>query len=113
MGSPRGESVAILTYQSMLALLPLGKSTSGSHGVECCHPPLDTPPELCISFPALVALALSKFLAEHVTGQFRFLVLVASGWKEAAWFPTILDVLKDISLECPIVKDLIIDVVVD
>ena len=37
---------------------------------------------------ALVPLVLPKFLIEHVTSQFRLLILVATCWMEAARFPT-------------------------
>ena len=56
--------------------------------------------------PALVPLVLSKFLAEHVTGQLRHLLL------EAPWLPTTLNMLADIPQQCPIIKDLIMDVLV-
>ena len=60
--------------------------------------------------PALVPLVLSKFLAEHVKGQLRLLILVAPCWIEAPWLPTVLSMLADISQWCPIIKDLIMDV---
>ena len=45
-----GGSVNILMYQSMLAILHLGKSTtSGSLGVECFQSPFDIYRELCVS----------------------------------------------------------------
>ena len=61
---------------------------------------------------ALVPLVLSKFLAEHVNGQLRHLLLVASCWMEAPWLPTILNMLTDVPWWCPLVKDLIMDVLV-
>ena len=60
--------------------------------------------------PALVHLVLSKFLAENVKDQLRQLILVASCWMEAPWFPTVLNMLADIPWQCPIIKDLIMDV---
>ena len=60
--------------------------------------------------PALVPLVLSKFLAEHDNGQLRHLLLVALCWMEAPWLPTVLSMLADIPRQCPIVKDLIVDV---
>ena len=52
LGSTGGVSVGILTYQSMSAVLPLGKSTSsGNLGVEDFQPPMDISGELCVSFP--------------------------------------------------------------
>ena len=55
---------------------------------------------------ALVPLVLSKFLAEHVNGQLRHLLLVVPCWMEAPWLPTILNMLADVPWQCPIVKDL-------
>ena len=61
---------------------------------------------------ALVPLVLSKFLAEHVNSQLRWLILVAPCWMEAPWLPTVLNMLADVPWQCPIVKDLIVDVLV-
>ena len=44
--------------------------------------------------PALVPMVLSKFMAEHMTGQFRLLMLVAPCWMEASWLPTVFSILK-------------------
>ena len=63
--------------------------------------------------PALVPLVLSKFLAEHVNGQLRHLLLVAPCWMEAPWLPTVLNMLADVPWGCPLLKDLIVDVSVD
>ena len=60
--------------------------------------------------PALVTLVLSKFLAEHVKGQLRHLILVAPCWMETPWLPTVLNMLADIPQQCPIKRDLIADV---
>ena len=60
--------------------------------------------------PALVPLVLSKFLAEHVKGQLRHLIMVAPCWMEAPWLPTVLNMLADVPQQCPIVKDLAMDV---
>ena len=60
--------------------------------------------------PALVPLVLSKFLAEHVNGQLRHLILVAPCWMEAPWLPTVFNMLEDVPRQCPIVKHLIVDV---
>ena len=62
--------------------------------------------------PALVPLVLSKFLAKHVKGQLRWLILVALCGMEAPWLPTVLNMLADILWQCPIIKDLIVDVLV-
>ena len=61
---------------------------------------------------ALVPLVLSKFLAEHINGQLRHLILVAPCWMEAPWLPTILNMLADVPQQCPIIKDLVMDVLV-
>ena len=61
---------------------------------------------------ALVPLVLSKFLAEHVSGQLRHLILVVPCWMEAPWLPTVLNMLADVPWQCPIIKDLIMDVLV-
>ena len=61
---------------------------------------------------ALVHLVLSKFLAEHVNGPLRNLLLVAAYWMEAPWLPTVLNMLADVLWQCPLVKDLIMDVLV-
>ena len=57
-------------------------------------------------------LVLCKFLTEHVTGQFRLLILVAPWWIEASWLLTVLIVLLD-TLCCPIVKNIFMDVLED
>ena len=62
--------------------------------------------------PALVPLVLSKFLAEHVKGQLRLLILVALCRMEAPWLPAVLNMLVDIPWCCSIMKDLIMDVLV-
>ena len=60
--------------------------------------------------PALVPLVLSQFLAEHVNGQLRHLILVAPCWIEVPWLPTVLNMVADVPQQCPIVKDLVMDV---
>ena len=59
---------------------------------------------------ALVPLVLAKFLAEHVNSQLRHLLLVAPCWMEAPGLSTVLSMLADIPGQCPIVKDLVVDV---
>ena len=60
--------------------------------------------------PALFPIVLSKFLAEHVKGLLRQVILVAPCWMEAPWLPTVHNLLADIPQQCPIIKDLIVDV---
>ena len=62
--------------------------------------------------PALVPLVMSKFLAECVKGQLRLLILLVPCWTEAPWLPTVLKMLADIPWHCPIIRDLIMDVLV-
>ena len=67
--------------------------------------------QVSYEFPlAVVPLVLSKFLAEHVNGQLRHLILVVPCWMEAPWLPTILNILADVPQQCPIVIDLVMDV---
>ena len=49
--------------------------------------------------PALVPLVLSRFLAEHVKGHLRLLILVAPCWNEAPWLPTFLNMLADLIMD--------------
>ena len=44
--------------------------------------------------------------------NYRHLILVAPCWMEAPWLPTVLILLADIPQWCPIIKDLIADVLV-
>ena len=60
----------------------------------------------------LVPLVLSKFLVEHINVQLRHLLLVAPCWMEAPWLPTVLNMLADVPRQCPIIKDLVMDVLV-
>ena len=95
----------------MSALLHRGKSsTFGGLGVKCIQPSLNI--SVCCVFPspALSPLVLSKFLAEHVTGQFRLLILVVPCWMAGLWLPTVLNMLEDIPQCCTVTKDLIMDV---
>ena len=62
--------------------------------------------------PELVPLVLSTFLAEHVKGQLRHLILVVPCWMEAPLLPTVLNMLADVPEQCPIIKDFIMDLLV-
>ena len=111
LGPSRGGPAGIFSFYSMPALFHFGNSTtSGGHGVECLQPSLEFPGTYLFPSPALVPLVLSKFLAEHVNGQLRHLLLVAPCWMEAPWLPTVLNMLADVPQQCPIVKDLVMDV---
>ena len=39
--------------------------------------------------PALVPIVLSRFLVEHVTGQFKLLILTALCWMVESWIYTL------------------------
>ena len=94
-------------YYTLVSPLPLGALGLNAFNhpwmfqVRFVFPPL-----------ALVPLVLSKFLAEHVKVQLRHLILVASCWNEAPLVPTVLHMLADVPQQCPIIKDLIVDVLV-
>ena len=62
--------------------------------------------------PVLVPLVMSMFLADHVKGQLRHLILVVPCWMEAPWLPTVLNMLADLPQWCLIIKDLVMDVLV-
>ena len=63
--------------------------------------------------PTLVPLGLFKFLAEHIMSQFRLPILVAPCWMDTTWLPTVLSVFVDIPHCCPIVQNVVTDVLVD
>ena len=113
MGSSLDGSVGILTYQSMSAILHLRKSTtSGSLGAEHFQQLLDLSGEFCISSSCISSPSSVRFLADHAKGQFRLLILGAPCWMEAPLLPTVLNMLADVSLHCPIVQHLIMDVLI-
>ena len=70
-----------MTYLSMSAMLHLEILK-----VECFQPLLDISAELCISSSSFSSPFLSKYLTEHVTGQFILCILVATCWIEALDF---------------------------
>ena len=97
----------------MPTLFHFGNSTAcGGLKVECLQLSWEFSGYYVFPPPALAPLVLSKFLAEHVNGQLRHLLLVAPCWMEAPWLPTILNMLADVPWWCPIIKDLVMDVLV-
>ena len=94
-------------YFTLETLLPLGVLELNA---------LSRPWKFQVSYvfppPPLVPLVLSKFLAEHVNRQLRRLLLVAPCWMEAPWLPTVLIMLVYVPQQCPLLKDLIVDVLV-
>ena len=60
--------------------------------------------------PVLVPLVPSKILVEHVTGQFRPLILGVPCWMEAPWPPTVVNMLVNVPHWCAIIKHLVMDV---
>ena len=94
----------------MSALLQFGESaTSECLEVQCFQPPLDVLGDMCIVSSWLVCLVLSQILTEHVTGQFRLIILVAPCWMEDIWLPTVPNMLEEIPHWCPIFKGLFRD----
>ena len=59
---------------------------------------------------ALVPLVLSKFLAEHVNGQLRHLLLGGSMLDGGSLASHLLTMLVDVPWWCPLVKALVVDV---
>ena len=75
-GPSRGGPAGIFSFHSVPALLHLGISTtSGCLGVDYLHPWMFQV-RYMFPLPPLVPLVLSMFLAEHVKGQLRWLILV-------------------------------------
>ena len=104
-GLTRGRFVGILMYQSMLALLHPGKFTTfGNLGIKCFKLSLDTSIELPTSSSCSTSPSSVMFLAKHVTGHFRLLIIVAPCWMEASCLPTVLSMLKDIPHWWPFVR---------
>ena len=56
--------------------------------------------------PLLGLLVLSKYQAEHITGQCGLLILYAPCCIEVSWLSTVLNMFKDIPHQFPIIKDL-------
>ena len=54
-------------------------------------------------------LIISKFLAEHSTGQFKFLIPNVPYWVQVSWLPTVLNMLEDIPHQCPLIENCIRD----
>ena len=94
-------------YYTLQSPLPLG-----SLGLNTFNHPWMFQVSYMFPPPAFVPLVLSKFLLEHVKGQIRWLILVAPCWMEAPWLPTVLNMLSDVPQLCPIIEDLIVDVLV-
>ena len=91
-------------YYILESLLP-----QGTLGLNAFNHPWMFQVSYVFPLPALVPLVLSMFLAEHVKGQLRQLILVALCWLEAPLLPTVLNMLADVPQQCPIIKDLVID----
>ena len=107
-------SAGIFSFHSMPALLHLRISTTcGALGLNAFNHPWTFQVGYLFPPPALVPLVLSKFLAEHVKSQLRQLILVTPCWMEVPWLPTVLNILVDIPQQCPVIKDLIMNVSVD
>ena len=96
------------------ALLHLGESvTSGSLRLNVFIYPWKYEGSYAFTHPTSFPPFLSKFLAGHVTGQFRLLIPDAPCWIEPSWLPSVFSMLKDIPYQCPIIKDLVSDTLLD
>ena len=90
--------------QSLAALLHLGKPTaSGSIGLNAFKKACSYQVNYVFLPSALLPLVLSKFLAEHFTGQFRLVILAEPCCIEGLWLPIIFNMLEDRSFQCPII----------
>ena len=58
-------------------------------------------------------MVLSRFVAEHLTGLFRFLIFIVPCWMEAPWFHTVLTMLEYALWQYSMAKDVNRDVLVD
>ena len=113
LGPSRGGPTGIFSFHSMLALFHLrNATTSGGLGLKAFSHPWTFQVSYVFPSQGLVFLVMSKFLDEHVDGQLRHWSLVAPCWVEAPWLPTVLNMLADFPWQCPIIKDLIVDVLV-
>ena len=90
-------------YYILETPLPLG-----ALGLNAFHYPWKYQVSYVFPPPAFSPLVLSKFLAEHVKGQFRLLILVAPCWMEAPWLPTVLNMLAYIPWCCPIIMHVLV-----
>ena len=97
----------------MPALFHFGNSTAcWGLGVECLQPSLDFSGKLFVSSTSSGPSCSVQVSGRHVNGQLRHMILVAPYWMEAPWLPTILNMLVDVPRQCPIIKDLTVDVLV-
>ena len=100
-----GGLVSILNYKSMSASWEI--TTSGKPGVNALNHPWMYQGRYVFPLPSLVTLSLSTFLVEHVTCQFRLLILVAACLMEVFWLLIVFNMWEDwedITSRCPIIK---------
>ena len=111
-GSPRGGSAGILPYHSMPALLHFGNaSTSGALGVEFPQTTLAVFSKLCISSSCISSSSSVHVfgrMSEMSTKTFDSGVILLDGGSLASHSSQ--HVGRQLSLHCPIIKDLIMDV---
>ena len=109
LGSTGAGSVGIhLIYQSLSAILHLGKSTiCGSLGVVCIQPSPYRSGELCI-FSSYTSSPSSVQVSCRICYRLiQTLIQVVPCWMEAPWLPTVLNMLEDIPHHCPIIRNVI------
>ena len=111
LGSTRGGSADIFPYHSVPALLHLGNvTTSGGLGVECLQPSLEVSGKLCVSSSCIASS--SSVQVSGRTCQRSTQTFDSGGTVLDGWLPTVLSRLADVPWHCPIIKDLIVDVLV-
>ena len=98
-------SVGFLSYQSLSTLLhSVVIITLRALGLNAFNHPLKFQLSYVFPPPALILLAVSKFLVEHVTSKFRLTILVVPCWREAPWLLTVFNMFEDVPHQCPIIK---------
>ena len=101
----------MLIFHAVSAVFHIEKITaSGGLGVEYIQPYWDVSGKLCLS--SCISFFGSMFLTEHITGQCGLMLLVAPCWMEGPNLPTVLKMLEDIPQHCPVIKNLIMEVLV-
>ena len=98
----------------MSAILHLGKSpTCGSLGVECFQTNLDISGVLCDSSSYISSLSSVQVSGGTYWRSNQTSNSSGTYWMEPSWLPSVLNMLEDLHYHCPIVKNCIMDVLVD
>ena len=111
LGPSRGGPAGIFLFYSVPALLHIGISTtSWGVRVECLPPSMDVSGRLHVFSSGISSSGSVQVLTENVKDQLKQFILVAPCWMEAPCLSTVLNMLEDVPWQCPVLKDLIIDV---